>query len=467
MAEKIPEVLADLPEDWGYEQIIAPDGESVGLTPQHGYNYLMKKVNECARVLNLVSTGIGQIVPDGMVTANGGGELIFPGNWGKGPYEVEFTEGNSLPEGACAVTLSVDPEGGGSVSGGGVYERGASVTVRATPGEGYQFAGWKNSGGTIVNAIVDYTFIVTENVSLTAQFEDAVHDLIWNASTLPSFGYWESIAYGNGTFVAMDHGTLFGEDTPSNGAAYSADGGRTWKNSTLPFETYHGDVSCGDGRFVVVGSITTAAYSDDGIVWKELPRVPLHTWSDISYGNGVFVAIMYGRDSSEAAYSMDEGKTWTISTLPFSGDWKHIAFGNSIFVAVPLNGDQLAYSIDMGKTWMTATLPSSGDLSGIVYSEGKFIVKGSSNAVAYSDDGIMWNELPLSPAGAWAKVVYGDGKFVAVARSNVKATYTVDGGRTWLESTLPSSTYWDDVAYGDGVFVAVADHSDQAAYALA
>ena len=74
--KKIPEILADLPEDWGYGQIVAPEGESVGLTPQHGYNYLMKKVNAAVRLINQIYEDMGQIVPEDMVTANGGGALI-------------------------------------------------------------------------------------------------------------------------------------------------------------------------------------------------------------------------------------------------------------------------------------------------------------------------------------------------------------------------------------------------------
>lgn len=36
---------ADLPEDWAENEIVAPEGQSVGMTQQHGYNYLMEQVN--------------------------------------------------------------------------------------------------------------------------------------------------------------------------------------------------------------------------------------------------------------------------------------------------------------------------------------------------------------------------------------------------------------------------------------
>lgn len=36
---------ADLPEQWTYGQTVGPNGTDVGLTQQHGYNYLMQQVN--------------------------------------------------------------------------------------------------------------------------------------------------------------------------------------------------------------------------------------------------------------------------------------------------------------------------------------------------------------------------------------------------------------------------------------
>lgn len=60
---------ADLPENWDAGQIVAPDGTSVGLTEQHGYNYLMAAVNRAQRGVNevneafeTISTGAAKFV---------------------------------------------------------------------------------------------------------------------------------------------------------------------------------------------------------------------------------------------------------------------------------------------------------------------------------------------------------------------------------------------------------------------
>lgn len=57
MAERpIKDALpADLPENWQAEQIVAPTGEEVGLSRQHGYNYLMEMVNRTQRGVNSVN----------------------------------------------------------------------------------------------------------------------------------------------------------------------------------------------------------------------------------------------------------------------------------------------------------------------------------------------------------------------------------------------------------------------------
>ena len=43
---------ADLPENWTQGQIVSPNGTEVGLTEQHGYNYLMKQVNATQQAVN-------------------------------------------------------------------------------------------------------------------------------------------------------------------------------------------------------------------------------------------------------------------------------------------------------------------------------------------------------------------------------------------------------------------------------
>ena len=71
-------------------------------------------------------------------------------------------------------TVTVSPSDGtyGTVSGGGSYKEGASVTVTASANEGYRFTGWKENGKT-VSTSEEYTFTAESDRVLTAEFSSA------------------------------------------------------------------------------------------------------------------------------------------------------------------------------------------------------------------------------------------------------------------------------------------------------
>lgn len=61
---------ADLPEDWTGGQTVAPTGAEVGLSEQHGYNYLMEQVNAvqtAAKEIGEAFSGLATLGPDGKV----------------------------------------------------------------------------------------------------------------------------------------------------------------------------------------------------------------------------------------------------------------------------------------------------------------------------------------------------------------------------------------------------------------
>ncbi len=69
-----------------------------------------------------------------------------------------------------AVNVDSSPSIGGSVSGAGVYEEGKTVTLTASPADGYEFRGWS---GDSQSSTATLTFTITGSVSLTAIFEKA------------------------------------------------------------------------------------------------------------------------------------------------------------------------------------------------------------------------------------------------------------------------------------------------------
>ena len=52
---------ADLPEQWTYGQTVGPNGTDVGLTEQHGYNYLMRQVNATQEGVNALGEAFAEV----------------------------------------------------------------------------------------------------------------------------------------------------------------------------------------------------------------------------------------------------------------------------------------------------------------------------------------------------------------------------------------------------------------------
>ncbi len=71
------------------------------------------------------------------------------------------------------VNISANNDAWGSVSqsGEGTYEKDSSVTLTATPAEGYRFVNWTRDGD-VFGTQADTTFAVTEDLTLVANFEE-------------------------------------------------------------------------------------------------------------------------------------------------------------------------------------------------------------------------------------------------------------------------------------------------------
>ncbi|MFA6128575.1 MAG: ice-binding family protein [Bacteroidales bacterium] len=85
------------------------------------------------------------------------------------------------------VTLSSNPALGGNTTGGGTYNSGASVTVGATPNSGYLFTNW-TEGANVVSTDANYTFVITANRTLVANFSIIVTTYTVTLSSNPALG---------------------------------------------------------------------------------------------------------------------------------------------------------------------------------------------------------------------------------------------------------------------------------------
>src|SRR5690606_8887050 len=120
---------------------------------------------------------------------------------------------------------------------------------------------------------------------------------------------WLSVAYGNGTFVAVaGNGT--------DRVMTSTDNGLTWTARSAPLAGW-GGVTYGNGTFVAVasgGGVTTS--TDDGVTWTA-QTAPNSAWRAVTFANGTFVAVSTGG----AVMTSTDGLDWDSRTAPEANGW--------------------------------------------------------------------------------------------------------------------------------------------------
>lgn len=285
--------------------------------------------------------------------------------------------------------------------------------------------------------------------------------------------------YGGGKFVAVPTQVSAEYGNPFY-VYYSTDGINWNKSNTLSIKSssrlYFRSVCYGNGKFVTIDQNNLILYSTDGINWqKSSSTMPSKRyWRGMSYGNGKFIAI--AQNSSYAAYSTD-GITWKECSMPSSYNWLDSCYGNGKFVAVGESG--IAYSTD-GITWKSASVKPSATWCSVCYGNGRFIITSIESSrkaakTAYSTDGNTWylaGELPIDEVED-NNIYYGDNKYCCSAYGNNKfitlnqGYSTVYGaypgssisafsedGTTWHNSANLSRKCWGDLVYGNGKFVA-------------
>ena len=103
------------------------------------------------------------------------------------------------------------------------------------------------------------------------------------------------IAYGNNKFIAVGQ----------SGTVIISDNGSGWATRTSNTSADLYSIAFGNDRFVGVGRYTVIVSTDNGTRFLETDTE--HYLRDVTYGNGVFVAVGY----NENIYTSTDGDTWT------------------------------------------------------------------------------------------------------------------------------------------------------------
>lgn len=104
------------------------------------------------------------------------------------------------------LSLVAEPEEGGQVTGGGSFAPDTEVTFSATAAGGYAFLNWTTPDGSVFSELTENTVIMTEDLSLTANFEKLEYTVSLAAS--PEAG---GTVTGAGTYDYQEEVTIVAE----------------------------------------------------------------------------------------------------------------------------------------------------------------------------------------------------------------------------------------------------------------
>ena len=232
----------------------------------------------------------------------------------------------------------------------------------------------------------------------------------------------------------------------------------------LPSSVYS-DITFGNGVYVVTGGTGgsgSAATSTDGSTWvsRTITNPAAGNFVALAFGATKFVAL---NDNGASAISTN-GIVWTVGgTLPGSStDWIDITYGNGRFVAISASGDY-AVSVDEGTNWTTvgttlANMFNTGWI-GIEYGQGLFLAsRAGSSDWAASQDGLIWTPRLESGTETFKAFAFGNpsnnptwvaasnaanttGQYIATGATPIGRAYVADGSVTTLTLREPGSNY--------------------------
>jgi hypothetical protein len=280
----------------------------------------------------------------------------------------------------------------------------------------------------------------------------------WKANTSGISGSWQSLAFGNGRFVALSQ----------NGQLISSTDGENWTSSEVVGADISNDfwrfVIFGEDRFVALSIGNRVITSNDGITWSVHTAAESRIWTSATYGNGKFVALgsrdfinIFGPFPSNQIMSSADGQNWQAHTASELSDWTSITFGNGKFLAISPN--RLMSSLD-GENWESLDNMEGLSLFSITFGNGKFIItaeRGDDLLIFVSNDGVEW-ESYQAPANIGSGLTYGNGRFVSLSNSFV--FFSIDG-INWNVNALQESNQWLKPTYGNNKFVTFARFSDR------
>ena len=275
-------------------------------------------------------TDVATVDQSGNVTGVGGGKTTITATADGVSDTCEITV---IPA-EYRITAAANNAAYGTVTGGGVYGNGASVTLYATPKAGYRFVRWTN-GTTQLSTSAKYTLTANADQSITAEFTAIgvptltaassgynSTKLTWTAVTgAAGYEVWHS-STANGTYTKLGTAT-----------------GTTYANTNLVLNTpyyYKINAYCTATTATTYGnrsayavatpvpaaptaSASVTSYNSVKVSWSAVPGASGYELCRATSQNGSYSVVKSTTSTSYANTSLNTGTTYYYKVRAYAG----------------------------------------------------------------------------------------------------------------------------------------------------
>jgi hypothetical protein len=320
-----------------------------------------------------------------------------------------------------------------------------------------------------------YTIYVPTNATSTL-----VKDNPNTAANNPRFDFSNNVitssinVASNNLEIASNSGDIRFLTNDNQDCLHVSNSGYVGINQATPTYTLDVNGTANISGNITVGQNLVGNVINTGANWLTIDSGNNNSWISVCYGNGIFVAVGYGGNTTNIMTSTD-GINWKSQTKSDGSQLIGVCYGNGLFIAVGVNvifysNDSISWKSGINQSTITASF-SGQNFYSVAYGNNTYVAViqyNSNNASCvstlpfayYSYDGVFW--YPSYTVNTYLTnfmcVKYGNQIFVAVGLGGTNGNniaYSADGNIWTFSRTLVTNGFSsNDLCYGNGYFVA-------------
>ncbi len=240
---------------------------------------------------------------------------------------INFYALGDCPESGFTITATANPAGSGIIEGAGTYNPGDVCTLTATANEGYTFINWTERGEE-VSSESSFSFEVTSNRSLEANFEEVITTVTQNSILQAGWNWWTPGVDMDGAAML----TQLKQGLGANGVTILAQSGSSCTYSSHGWSGTLSSLEVGTMYMIKVASNCSVTFEGSAIdAAQSITLVPGNNWIGFfgSQATPVNTALANHTPTIDDVITAQDGKFTTYSSHGWGGTLQNLVPGEA------------------------------------------------------------------------------------------------------------------------------------------